>query len=108
MNKSVDEQVELFHDWLKYNSFFSEKVAKISTLDKQWMSPELKQLHRSMQREFCKHRKSMKYKKLKSKFKRLKRKSVKCLYSDFVFNLKQSDPAKWYQMAKKIGAVNET
>ena len=50
----------------------------------------------------------MKYKKLKSKFKRLKRKSVKCLYSDFVFNLKQSDPAKWYQMAKKIGAVNET
>jgi hypothetical protein len=101
--------VELFHDWLRNNldKFFPEKVTKISMLDKIWMSPQLKQLHRSMQREFCKHRKSQKYKQLKSKFQKLKKKSVNTFYSDFVYNLKKSDPGKWYQMAKKIGAVNE-
>ena len=107
-NKSVNEQVELFHHWLKINldKFFPEKITKISTLDKKWMSPQLKQLHRAMQREFCKNRRSQKYKKLKSKFKRMKRKSVKHFHSDFVLNLKQSDPGRWYQMAKKIGAIN--
>ena len=110
LDKSVDKQVELFHKWLSCNldKYFPEKVTKISTLDKQWMSPQLKQLHRSMQREFCKHRKSEKYKKFKSKFKKLKRKSAKTFYSDFILNLKKTDPGKWYLMAKKIGAVNET
>ena len=109
MNKTVDEQVELFHDFLRSNleKYFPEKCTKISTLDKKWMSPQLKQLHRSMQREFYKHRKSEKYRKLKSKFKKLKRKSIKTFYSDFVLNLKSIDPGKWYQMAKKIGAVDE-
>ena len=38
--------------------------------------------------------KSEKYKKLKSKFKKLKQKSAKTFYSDFVFNLKKTDPGK--------------
>ena len=67
LNKSVDEQVELFHGWLRDNleKYFPEKISKISTLDKKWMSPQLKQIHRAMQREFCKHRKSRKHKQLK-------------------------------------------
>ena len=54
MNKSVDEQVDLFHGWLieNLNHFFPEKISKFSTLDKRWMCPELKQLHRSIQREY--------------------------------------------------------
>ena len=71
------------------------------------MSPSLKQLHRQMQREFFRHRKSDKYKKLKSKFKKMKRRAVKSFYSDFVLELKHSDPGKWYAMAKKIGAVDK-
>ena len=71
------------------------------------MSPSLKQLHRKMQRELHINRKSNKYKKLKSKFKKMKRKAVKTFYSDFVNELKCSDPAKWYAMAKKIGAVDQ-
>ena len=71
------------------------------------MSPDLKQLHRRMQREFHRHRKSEKYKKLKSKFKKMKRKAVKTFYSDFVSELKESDPGKWYMMAKKLGAVDQ-
>ena len=52
-------------------------------------------------------RKSNKYKKLKSKFKKLKRKSVKQFHTEFVSELKSTNPAKWYQMAKKIGAVSQ-
>ena len=60
-----------------------------------------------MQREYYKHRKSKKYKKLKSKFKKLKRNTVKTLYSSFVSDLKLTNPGKWYQMAKRIGAVDK-
>ena len=98
----------MFHNFLRFNldRFFPEKSAKLSELDQVWMSPELKNLHRKMQREYYHKRKSMKYKKLKSKFKKLKRKSVKKFYHEFVSELKNTNPGKWYQMAKKIGVGN--
>ena len=45
------------------------------------------------------------YLELKSKSK-MKKKAVRTFYSDFVSDLKLSDPAKWHQMAKKIGAAD--
>ena len=94
--KTVDEEVEIFHHVLRSNldKYFPEKVTKMSNLDRDWMSPELKQLHRAKQREYYKHRKSIKYKKLKLKFKKLKRKTLKNVYSNFVSDLKQTDPGK--------------
>ena len=102
-NKTVDQKVNSFHHFLRstLDNFFPEKMTKMSNLDKDWMSPELKQLHRAMQREFLKNRKSKKHKKLKSKYKKLKRKTVKNVYSNFVTDLKQTDPGKWYKMAKQ-------
>ena len=38
--------------------FIPEKTVTFSSLDKKWFSPQLKYLHRKMQREFYKHRKS--------------------------------------------------
>ena len=49
-----------------------------------------------IKREFHKHRKSSKWKKLKKKFKNF--------YSNFVSELKISNPVKWYSMAKRLGA----
>ena len=62
--KQVNQMVELFHNFIRSNldKYFPEKCTKLSNFDKKWMSPELKQLHRSMQREFFRHRKSLKYK----------------------------------------------
>jgi hypothetical protein len=37
----------------------------------------------------------------------MKRRAVKSFYSEFVAELKHSDPGKWYAMAKKIGAVDK-
>ena len=107
--KSVNEQVEEFHYFLRsqLDKFFPEKMVKMSNLDKKWFSPQLKQIHRTMQREFYKHRRSEKYKRLKSKFKRLKRRSIQTFYSTFVSDLKTSNSGKWYTMAKKIGAIDQ-
>ena len=108
-DKSVNEQVTIFHDVLKttLDHYFPEKVTKISTLDKRWMDPKLKQLHRQMQREFTRNRKSQRFKMLKSTFKKEKRKSIKNKFDDFVSELKTTNPGKWFSMAKKIGAVND-
>ena len=63
-NKTVDEQTELFHNFLRENldRYFPEKVVKISSIDKKWMTPNLKQLQRKMQREYYHNRRSAKYK----------------------------------------------
>ena len=74
---------------------------KISSLDKKFITPELRQLQRQTQREFYKRRKSTKWKKLKRKFKYLKKKTVRKFYSNFVTDLKTTNPSKWYEMAKK-------
>ena len=75
-----------------------------SYLDKKWMTPQLKNLNRKIKREFFKNRKSSKCKKLKKKFKKLKRRTVQNFYSEFVSELKVSNPSKWYSMAKRLGA----
>ena len=59
---------------------------------------------RKIKREFYKKRKSQKWRKRKKKFKILKRKTVQNLYSNFVSELKKSNPAKWYSIAKRLGA----
>lgn len=106
--KDANEKVKRFHTIIRaiLEEHFPEKCVKISSLDKKWFNPELKQIHRKMQREFYKKRKSPKWKKLKKMFKKLKKKSVKSVYSKFVNELKSTDPGKWYQMAKRIGAVD--
>jgi hypothetical protein len=105
----VNVKVEKFHTYLRnlLDKHFPEKEIKISSLDKKWMSPNLKILHRRVQREFVKHRKSKKWRKLNKTFKRLKRKAIQSFYDNFVSDLKKTNPGKWYQMAKKIGAVDQ-
>ena len=71
------------------------------------MSPSLKTLHRKMQREFFAHRKSVKYQKLKAKFKKKKKLAVRNFYSEFVSDMKMAEPGRWYGLAKKIGAVDQ-
>ena len=89
-NKNPNEQTRIFHNFLRsqLDHYFPEKTTQISNLDRKWFSPELKQLHRKLQREFYSNRKSTKYKRLKCKFKQMKRKAVKSYYSDFFGSLK--------------------
>ena len=106
----VNTKVANFHNTIiqRLNLYFPQKTIKISTLDKKFMTPELKQLQRRTQREFYKHRKSTKWKKLKRKFKKLKKQTARKFYDTFVNDLKSTNPSKWYEMARKIGAVNHS
>ena len=103
----IDKKVEMFHQTLRkhLDLTFPEKTVKLSTLDRKWMTPQLKKLIRKIKREFYMNRKSPKWRSLKSKFKKLKRNTIKQFYSDFVTELKVSNPGKWYSMAKRLGAT---
>ena len=68
----------------------------VSCLDKKWMTPQLKNLNRKFKRAFYKNRKCAKWKKMKRKFKALKRRTIQNFYSNFVSELKESNPAKWH------------
>lgn len=107
--EDVDPKVQNFHGFIRkiLDESFPEKTIKVSNLDKKWMTPELKQLHKRVQREFFKSRQSAKWKKLKKSFKKLKKKSVRSFHTKFVNEMKISDPGKWYRLAKKIGAVGQ-
>ena len=52
MNKSADDQVNIFHGFLRsqLDRFFPQKSVKLSSLDKKWMHPSLKQLNRQLKR----------------------------------------------------------
>ena len=94
--KDIDKKVSLFHKYLRdlLDKLFPEKIITISNLDKPWMTPQLKQLLRQAQRERVKHGKGWNFKKLWSKFRRLKRKRIKNFNADFVSELKTTNPGK--------------
>ena len=71
LEQNIDMKVINFHTTIrsKLDEYLPEKIVMVSSLDKKWMSPQLKILLRKTQREFYKKRKSRKWKKLKKKFK---------------------------------------
>ena len=77
-----------------------EKSVKISNLDKTWVTPQLKQLLRQVQRERIEHGRGGKFKKLWSKFRRLKRARIKNFNSEFVKEMKTTNPAKFLNLNK--------
>ena len=79
----------------------------ISNLDKTWMTPQLKQLLRQVQRKKLQNRKGGKFKKLWAKFKRLKRARIENFNADFVKELKVTNPGKWYSMMKGLGGLDQ-
>ena len=102
---NIDQKVTNFHFLLrsKLDEYCPEKTMRISCLDKKWMTPQLKNLNRKVKREFFKNRKSQKWRTLKGRFKKLKRKTIQTFYSNFVDELKETNPSKWYCMAKRLG-----
>ena len=60
-----------------------------------------------MQKEFFKHGKSTKWRKLRSIFRKAKKKASKSFYSDFVSDLKVTKPGQYFKMAKRIGGKEQ-
>ena len=105
----LERKVMNFHSIITSirDKHFRQKSVTLSNLDKKWMNPELKNLQRQVQREYVQNRRSLKWRRLKFKFKQKKRNAILSFYSKFVLNLKSTYPRQFYQMAKKIGAVDQ-
>lgn len=102
--ENIDQKVMNFHKTLrtKLEECCPEKTVMVSYLDKKWMTPQLKNLNRRLKREFFKNRKSPNWKKLKGRCKKQKRKTIKLFYTNYVSELKETNPGKWYSMAKRL------
>ena len=104
-----NEKVKAFHSYLNYmlNRHFPEKVISISNLDKNFMTPKLKILHRQMQRELYRNGKTEKFRKMRRKFKKAKRTSTSQYFDKFIHNLKTANTKKWFQQMKHFGGLNK-
>ena len=102
--EEANKKTELYHKYLRQllDKYFPEKTVIVSNLDKYWMTPQLKQLLREVQRARLKNGKGGKFKQLWAKFRRLKRSEIRGFYTKFVRDLKSTNPAKWYQQMKKL------
>ena len=103
--KDIDTKVYNFHRTLSLvcNKYFPEKKITISNLDKKLITVELKTLSRRIKAEYFRNRKSPKWRKLKKEFKKKKKKSIRAFHDNFVKDLKQTNPQKFYKMCRRIG-----
>ena len=74
-SESVHDKTSEFHKYMRnlLDKYFPEKTVTMTNLDKYWLTPEMKQLLRQVQRTRLKEGKSPKFKKLWAKFRKLKR-----------------------------------
>ena len=103
--ENANKKTEHYHKYIRQllDKYFPEETVIVSNLDKYWMTPQLKQLLREVQRARLKSGKGGKFKQLWAKFRRIKRVEIKGFYTRFVKDLKSINPVKWYQQMKKLG-----
>ena len=102
--QNVDDKVTILNDTLSIliSEIAPEKTIKISCDDPPWMNARLKILMRKRNREFDKHKKSPKWRKLMLTCKKACKKAKEGL----VNSLKDSDPKTWMKKIKDLGRAN--
>ena len=105
--ENLDRKVENFHSIITdiLERHFPEKHITISNLDKKWMTPNIKQLLRKVQSEYFHKGKSQKWRKLRSSYRKHKRKSVRAQFSNLVSQVKSTDKHQFYKKIKDIGGL---
>ena len=101
----VDTQLELFTSTVFFmlNTIAPEKEIKISLDDPPWMNTRIKTIIRQRNREFDKHAKSIKWRKLMKKSKAMVKRAKTNFSENFISNLKDTDPSTWMTRMKKLG-----
>ena len=83
---------------------FPTKTVRITQKDKVYINADIKKLDRLVKREYRKHGKSERYKKLLEKYNLKLKKAAADHLEKNVRSLKESDPGKAYSTLKKMGA----
>ena len=109
LENDLNRKTITFHKTIreKYETIFPEKILGISSLDKPWMTPQLKNVHRRMKREYWKNKKSEKWKTLKKLFSKMKKSQSTKMFSDLMETAKKEGTAKWFNICKKVGFIND-
>ena len=103
---STTEQVQKLQELLdkKMSDIFPKKSFRVSQKDQPWINFELKKLDRLKKREYRKHGKSEKYKKLLEKFDQKYEIAANDHLEKYVRSLKEDNPGKAYSVLKKMGS----
>ena len=92
----------------KFKDFFPEKVRVISNNDQPFFTNKLKRLKRKKIREYQKHRQSIKWKQLETKYQHELSKAKKDFYKKRIKALRKGKPGKWYSELKKLTNYEQT
>ena len=77
-------------------------MCKFTSEDQVWATSEIKEISRRKSKEFFKHRKSPKWKQLKSLLDEKCEIARKAYYTNIVSDLKSSNPGQWYSKLKRM------
>ena len=92
-SRDVNTKVDIFEKLLieKINLYFPEKTIRINEMDQPWMNIQLIDLDRRRKREYTKHKKSAKWKKLEKEFVEKETEAKESYYENIVEDLKTSN-----------------
>ena len=90
------------------NNFLPEKTTTFTSEDQPWATPEIKEIDRRKKREYYKHRRSPKWKRLNKLFEAKCRQAKSNYYNNIVKDLKSSAPGQWYSKLKRMSSHDQT
>ena len=104
----VDVQLESFTSsvFFMLNAVAPEKEVRIALDDPPWINTRIKSIIRQRNREFDKNNKSEKWRKLMKKSKSMVKRAKKSFSTNFVSNLKDTDPATWMKRMDRLGKAS--
>ena len=107
-NEDINEKVENFHSYITktLDKHLPEKSVIMSSLDKPWLTPDMKRLLRKIQKERLRKGKSPMFKTMWAQFRRMKRSKIRTNTETVVEGLKEATPGKWHKLMKQLGGVD--
>ena len=90
------------------DKYFPQKIVKMTSLDKEWMHPDLKCIYVQMTKEFFKNRKSEKWRRLYIKFRKGKRAAIRGInFEVFADQIINGSRGNFYKQVKKVGGLKQ-
>ena len=90
------------------DKYFPQKLVRMTSLDKDWMHPDLNSIYLQMTKEYFTNRRSDKWKKLYVKFRKGKRASIRGVnYEAFADQVMKGSKGNFYRQAKKVGGLKQ-
>ena len=97
-----------FHETIQWfrDKYFPEKIVRMSSFDKGWMHPDVKSIYLEMTKEYFRHRKSDKWRKLYVKFRKAKRRAIRGMhFEEFADQIIKGTKSNFYRQVKKVGGL---